>query len=61
MDTYLWFNGGKVWVISSADVRDLLIIAARWETIDSQIKNKNITTDTTETMDPTLATTFQQR
>lgn len=48
-----------MWVISNEDARQFLASAGRWETSASHKMNKNTKTDTTEIIEPTLATTFQ--
>jgi len=49
-----------VWAISREEARQMLAIAGRCETNASHKINRNIRTETTDTIDPTLATTFQK-
>jgi hypothetical protein len=60
IDVYLWFKGGNVCISSNEDDRCILEIAGRCLTKASQIINKKNITDTTDTIDPSLAKTFQK-
>jgi hypothetical protein len=59
IDVYLWVRGGKACINSKEEDKWILEIAGRCLTKASQIINKKNITDTTETMDPRLAKTFQ--
>jgi len=57
---YLWFKGGNECINSTLEPMWALEIAGRWLTQASHKINRKNKTDTTETTDPTLATTFQK-